>query len=162
MPNRAYAILYRGDAQHPDIGYLYFPIKLATAPAFPGKPQFFGGGRTGAETDLQTIVREARQESNNQVTVNSLGRRLHTATVNGDQYNFYVVEDFSGQHFLGALPGNNEMASIERYQVQAGGENDIHDLLAALHIGTDVAFAESETYTAFERALEFGQEEEAE
>lgn len=158
MPNKAYAILHTEENE--DIGHFYFPIKLDNNRiAYPGMPQFFGGNKEGNESDLQTIVREAAEESNNQITITALGERIHHCTVNGDSYSFYIVTRFTGQHFVGPLPGNNEMAAIRRYQVHAGETDDIIDFFRRLEITMSEALATSATREAFEAALEYGQRE---
>lgn len=158
MPNKAYAILYYEESE--DIGHFYFPIKHANAADYADMPQFFGGTKNANESDLQTIAREAAEESNNQVTITALGQRIHSHTTpGGSQYNFYLVTQFTGNHFVGPLPGNNEMQSIERYQVHAGEEDGIGDFFEHLGITMSQDFAESETYSAFEAALTWGQQE---
>lgn len=156
MPNKAYGILYYEEDE--DTGYLYFPIKLSTAVAYPGMPQFFGGSKHANETDLATVSRETLEESNNQVTVNALKKKIYAPAVGADQYSFYIVTDYSGQHFLGPLPGNPEMASIAKFLVQAGGEDTVDDLFQRLGITMTAEFAQSETYTAFEKALAWAQQ----
>lgn len=157
MPDKAYAILYTEENE--DIGHFYFPIKLANAAAYAGMPQFFGGTKNAGESDLQTIAREAAEESNNQVTITALGDRIHSHTVDGSRYSFYIVTRFTGQHFVGSLPGNNEMAAIQRYQVHAGETDDTTDFFHRLNIAMSEEFARSETHEAFAAALEWGQRE---
>jgi 8-oxo-dGTP pyrophosphatase MutT (NUDIX family) len=154
MPDKAYAILYAEENE--DIGQLYFPIKRSSP--YAGMPQFFGGTKHAGESDLQTIAREAAEESNRQIAINAVGHRIHSATVGDSQYHFYIVTNYTGQHFLGALPGNDEMASITRFQVHAGETDDIHDFFRRLEISMSEEFGESETCIAFEKTLEWAQE----
>lgn len=157
MPNKAYAILLHSEDE--DNGYLYFPIKRADR-IYGGMPQFFGGTKEGDETDWDTIAREMQEESDGKITLEKGGlNRIHTATnIKGDRYNFYVAERYKGNHFLGPL-NNQEMASINAFFIQIGGEDDVEDLLQALKIVPTEEFVKSETYTAFNKAIEWSEGE---
>lgn len=154
MPNKSYGILFSdiGD----DCGKFYFPIKLSSL-VYGDMPQFFGGTINAGETNLTALIREAKEESNDKVVVLSLGTKIHSATVLGSTYNFYVVTSFTGTHFVGDLKGNNEMASIQEFTVTTGGDGSMEDLMEKLRVTPSEDFSSSETYTAFEKAIDWSQ-----
>lgn len=154
MPNKSYGILFSdiGD----DCGQFYFPMKLSGL-EYGDMPQFFGGTINAGETNLTALIREAKEESNNQITILKLGQKIHSATVLGSTYNFYVVENFTGSNFLGDMKGNSEMASIKKFTVTTNGDSSIDDLMKALRITPTSEFSASETYTAFEKAIKWSE-----
>lgn len=157
MPDKAYAILY-SRIEGLDAGNLYFPIKRNDSPNYAGMPQFFGGTKNDGESDRQTIAREMLEESNDQITLGTGGlTQIHHAIVLGSSYNFYVAENFNGVHFVGPLTNNPEMKSIEKFYALQGEIDTIEDLLQRLGIMISVAFAQSETYTAFTKAIEWAE-----
>jgi|GEM_PF-1292256 hypothetical protein len=156
MPNKAYAILL--DIIDEDDGYLYFPIKR-DGQVYGGMPQFFGGTKNIGESDRDTILREMQEESDQQLTLKPGGlTRIHSQNIGGSKYNFYIATEFSGQNFLGPLK-NPEMQSITRFLVQIGAENTVEDLLERLNIIPTEEFTESETYTAFDKAIQWSERE---
>jgi ADP-ribose pyrophosphatase YjhB (NUDIX family) len=154
MPNKSYGILFKdiGD----DCGQFYFPVKLSGL-EYGGMPQFFGGTIDAGETNLTALIRETKEESNNQIVVLKLGKRIHSATNFGSTYNFYVVEEFTGSNFLGDLKGNTEMSSINKITVTTNGDSSIDDLMRLMRITPSYDFAGSETYTAFEKAIKWSE-----
>ena len=153
MPNKAYAILLSMEDEFN--GNIYFPIKRDGYCA--GMPQFFGGTKNAGESDRDTIAREMLEESDNQITLEAGGLSLiYKGIVDGYIYNFYVATNYSGQHFLGALT-NLEMASIQKFLIQVGGGENTEDLLRSLDIEESEEFATSETYTAFDCAIEWSE-----
>lgn len=156
MPDKAYAILL--DIIDEDDGYLYFPIKR-DGQVFGEMPQFFGGTKNNGENDRDTILREMQEESDQKLTLKPGGLiRIHSQNVRGDQYNFYIATNFSGQNFLGSLK-NPEMQSITRFLVQIEGGNTVEDLLERLNIIPTEEFTRSETYTAFDKAIQWSERE---
>ena len=158
MPDKAYAILLTSFEDDDESGYLYFPIKRAGLP-YAGMPQFFGGTKNVNESDRDAIRREMLEESDAKITLEPGGlTRVHSATVGGSRYSFYVATRFSGHGFLGPLK-NGEMSSIRRFFVQVGQRQNMEDLLRSLAIVPSEEFMESETYVAFERAIEWSEME---
>ncbi|WP_265273969.1 alpha-helical pore-forming toxin family protein [Nostoc sp. KVJ3] len=122
-------------------------------------PQFFGGTKNIGESDRDTILREMQEESDQTLTLKPGGlTRIYTQNVGSDQYNFYVATNFSGQNFLGTLK-NPEMKSITRFLVQIGADNTIKDLLQRLNTIPTPKFTNSETYTAFDKAIKWSERE---
>lgn len=151
MPDKAYAILL-GTTQ------LFFPIKRDGL-RYGGMPQFFGGTKNAGESDRDTIAREMAEESDQKLSLRPGGlTRVYSTTVNGDQYNFYVATNYTGQHFLGPLQ-NAEMQSIAAFTIDIGGGDDILNLLAALRIVPTEDFSRSETYTAFDQAIAWSEQD---
>lgn len=154
MADKAYAILYASIDE--DNGYLYFPI-ARDGRTYGGMPQFFGGTKNAGESDRDTIAREMAEESDDQITLQAGGlTRVFATPVGGDNYAFYVAENWTGQHFLGPLR-NNEMASIQKFLVRRGEEDTIEDLMTLQKIVPSLAFAQSATYTAFDKAIQWAE-----
>lgn len=155
MAEKAYAILYAG-VEDEESGYLYFPI-ARDGRTYGGMPQFFGGTQNAGESDRDTIAREMAEESDQQLALQPGGLTLvYSTQVGGDDYSFYVAENWTGKHFLGPLK-NAEMASIQKFLVQSGEEDTIEDLMRLQGIVPSEAFAKSETYTAFDKAIQWAE-----
>lgn len=157
MPNKAYAIIL--DIEDEDNGYLYFPIKRNNL-VYGGMPQFFGGTKNNGESDQATIAREMKEESDGKITLEKGGLVLvYSAQFELNiSYNFYVAQNFSGKNFLGNLT-NNEMAKIEKFFVQIGQTDEVDDLLKMLNIVPSEEFHRSETYTAFDKAIRWSEQQ---
>jgi len=154
MPDKAYVILYEYDDECEN-AYLYFPIKRDGL-RYAGMPQFFGGTKNHFESDFDCISREIQQESDDRLTVNREGlKKIHSNIVGGDNYNFYMSNNFNGKHFLGDLT-NLEMSTITSYIVDlfCMDRGDIENLMDTLGIVSTRDFVESETYTAFNKAIQ--------
>lgn len=156
MARKSYAVLLAYESE--ETGHLYFPIKRDDAPRYAGMPQFFGGTNNPGESDRDAIKREMLEESNGKLTLEPGGLQLvYRADAGGNELAFYVAENFKGHNFLGPLPDNPEMKSIDKFMVTVDAGDTIEDLLQRVHIVPSEEFTESETYEAFNKAIEYAE-----
>lgn len=153
--DRAYIILFRYDEFDPENeGELIIPI-ASRSQAFPGMPVAFGGAIEGSEKNIQTIIRELKEESKGKIRlIKAKKKPVHIGTVNGAKYSFYSSVNFTVKGALESIR-SQEVSHVVTFKIRRGERENVSDMMKDLRIKPTKAFAKSETIEAYQKALNY-------